>query len=1125
MIPKLIPLLLAVPLLLSPPAHAAVDLTNPGPWLVFGFALGWGMGPADYDGRGGVRFEVQASAEGGPFQRLFRAAYAQLRWFPYAENLSRYAGKEVRFRFLVEHLDGRIMMDYPHWGNPRVVAGPLVGSGPPTETFNFAMTPASRVAALLPDGTEAPLTEEDPIFRQGLVTPGRLNRDLMLLVYAGDNYICVPGKRQPGIYMGVSMSVDYLRIGAGPGRQPWTGKMPPPVFAEWTAHVPSAPAKAPVPGSPQAPPLPHAQRAPGVATLLQTRTDVYQYRPGLAASADSGPLALQADMGPEGDVGWAFAAMELSGVSEIPLNFQRRGRLTGHGDNAFAGLVLDYHSPRGYQDRVFLGLGVGSASRYDLRPAAWNLEGPPLTLARTMGMRSAFADLAGRAPRRSGSLRLSLARWAPLDWDGRIWLAAGVQDLPPRAGLTVRLTGLKVQTQVTARPGLKPLELQDASSRFIISRGTGAILAGWDLKSNRRLMVSCNDRYTMDTEHDVTRTTEQLDRVVGLDSSPLDGRPAARVTCANAALPGVTIEKRYILRPGRVLSKRTSFTTGDPRGFFVHWDAETALDEAFMAGSSRRGDLAARQVVAQGKVAAKTQQVAAEQVCTGDAPIVTLSDFSLGLSAYRFAVNDRYVLRGDSKGLPTGWLNTVFVDYLKQGKSASGEVRWVVFEGDFTAADRHYQALPEVRALWEFRHPEWVSMALADAMYLGPPETYPFYRACIPELVTTTIWFLNPPWGNWGPDNDPPKSLHPNVKGIAAGWRHEFPNARVSAYTNALFDDRSDIFKQHPEFGVRDLEGQLITSGIASDSGGRPTFYYQIDNPACRQYLLDMHAAKFKAWGFDFFYMDGPGFGAEVEDWATRQVVQSYDWLEYFHTLRERLQAIKPEAAVFVNGPNTPYTDFGYIEYRDEQWQALSGPNWRQLALELLRTKLAEPEGMVVVPTYGNVAADPALAAYDMLYGWMGHLCEVGRIPWMREAFRTRGSRLVEDAVGPRWWRTDAGFEAYGLRHGTCALVGVLDHATQPRTVTLRVDTGKLGLTEGKPLGAQLRLMNDTASDLRPDPADPKKQVRVYSSTHAATVNELFSNRRCPGALELTLPTRPMLTTMVVLSHDPEALR
>jgi hypothetical protein len=1090
-----------------------VDLTQPGPWLVFDISLGWGMGPADYDGRGGVRFEVQAS-DGGPFERLFRADYARLQWYPCAVNLARFAGKQVRFRFIVEHLDGRIMMDYPHWGNPRIVVGPLIGSEPPREVFNFPMTPMDKAAALLPDGTEVPLAEADPVFQTGLVTPGKLNRDLMLLAYAGDNYICIPGKRQPGIYEGVSMSVDYLRIGADPNRTPWTGKLPPPVFTEWHTTVPVGPASA----LSTAPSLALAHPAAQPFHVLQTRDDVWKYRPGIVAHADPGRLSLRADLGPGNGPGWAFAGMEVVGVPKPHLALDRRGSMTPRDENSFCGLVVDYHSPRGYQDRTFVGLGAGSPDRYDLRPADWILDGPPLTLARMATLRRSFVDLSASF-KPGAALTLDLARYAPADWDGRAWLSAGVQNLPPGAALTAHLVGVTAPSS-PSKPSASDLAfLRDGAAEFTISRHNGALVSGRDLASKRTLLAASNDRYTVDTEHDVTRTTELLDRVRRVVETRVDGRPALVVTCDNAALPSVTIEKRYVLLPGRVLSKRVSFTTTDPAGFFLHWDAETALDPTFLAHSSRGGDLAERQVVAAGKVVAKTEKVIAEQVSTGDAPLATATDFSLTLASYRRSVNDRFVLRGASKALPAGWLNTVFVDYLKASRPVSAEMRWVILDGDFTALDRHYQSLPDYRKLWDFRKPEWPYRVVGDAMYLGPPETYPFYRAAMPDLVTTTIWFLNPPWGNWAADSDPPKHLHPDVVGIAPGWRHEFPNARVSAYTNALFDDRSDIYRLHPDFGIRDLEGNLITSGIASDSGGRPTFYFQIDNPACREYLLDMHAGKFKTWGFDFYYMDGPGFSSEVPDWSTRQVAQGYDWLDYMRALRERLQSIKPDAAIFVNGANLPYTDLGYIEWRDEQWQALAGPGWRKLAVDMLRTKLSQEPGFVVVPTYGNVAADPSMAAYDLLYGWCGSLSEVGRLPWMREALNYRDLRLVEDAVEPRWWRTDVNFEALGFRHGTQAVVSVLDHDPAPRTVTIHIDTAKLGLVAGRPITAELALMNDTASELKPDPADPKRQVRVWRNTEAVTRSQLFAARPCPRILDLTLPTRPMLLTTVSLSQ------
>jgi hypothetical protein len=632
---------------------AGTDPTQPGPWLVFDFSLGWGMGPVGTEQPGGVRFEVQAS-DGGPFQRLFRAHYARLRWCPWAVNLAQYAGREVRFRFVVEHIEGRIMMDYPHWGNPRIVVGPLAGEAPPREVFNFALTPMDRAGALLPDGTEVPLTEKDPIFYEGLVTPGRLNRGLMLLVYAGDRYICVPGKQQPGLYMGVSMSVDSLRIGAGPDRQPWIGQMPPPVFAEWKVKVPPRPATGGPPyggttNQVHLPPRPATGGPPYGGTTnqvslarvapesripnpesrlfheIQHRLDVYKYRPGLVARYDPDRLAMEVNMGPQTDLGWAFVGVETLGLTEVPLAIETTGQLATRDENSFAGLLVDYHTPRGYQKRQWFGLGAGSRERYDLRPADWILDGPgAFRLLQRLAFRCEFADLS--ATRRNGttvpdykrpitrdtppdsvtrhsslvtrhSLRLPLTPYAPPDWDGRFWLGVGVQNQPQGAGLKVRLEGLKSATANPAATNLAQqthqfVVLEDPFVRFAVSRTNGAICGGWDQATGRRLLVNCHDRYVVESESDLLRTTELLDRVQKIERKRMDGREAVVVICQNVALPDLVIEKRYSLRPGRGLSKQVVFSTSDPVGFFLHYDAETRLDEKFLAESSRGGALA-----------------------------------------------------------------------------------------------------------------------------------------------------------------------------------------------------------------------------------------------------------------------------------------------------------------------------------------------------------------------------------------------------------------------------------------------------------------------------------------------------------------------------------------------------
>ncbi len=1155
------PILAAVILVVATVAGTAqTDPSAPGPWLVFDFAIGGGMGGFGSE-LTGAYFAVQVS-DGGPFETLFRAKYDKTKWYPYAVNLTDYAGKDVRVRFVVEHINGRIAMDYPYWGNPRILVGPLLGEGEPKEVFNFAMAPIDNAGAILPDGTEVPLTEEDPVFYKHLVTPGRLNRELMLLVYAGDAYICVPGKSQPGIYMGVSQSVDYLRVGAGPEGQPWTGKMPPPVFAEWQVTVPSV-SEAESTSSPS--PVQansKLRRVPDTFQIIQHKVDIYKYSPGLVANYDAKEFEMDVNMGPETALGWAFVGVEAVGITRVPLAITTSEKFIAQDENSFAGLLVDYHTPKGYQKRVYLGLGAGSGERYDLRAADWILNDAALRLESRLGFRQEFVDVSEILRNNQVQLDLELTRYAPSDWDGRFWLGVGVQNVPTNAGLAVRLVGLENRLPNTVITGPHPssdqfVVLENDIVRYAISRTNGAICAGWDKVTGRKLMAECNDQYRMEKPRDVMCSTELLDRIKSLDVKQIEGRSTVVATCENIGLPAVTITKRYMLS-GKVLSKRVAFSTSDPDGFFIHYDGDTKLNAEFMAVSSRGGGLKERKVVAKGEVVTLSEDVALEQVAAGDAPMAIANDYSVGLSTYRYRVNDRFVSAGNagfysaSKGTPQGWTNRVFVDYLRAGQIASGELHWVVFRGDFTAFARYYQQLPSYRELYRYEHPEWVKRLGADEMCMHS-HAGPFYEACQPLIVDAIIWFLNPPWGNYWPDSDPPLSLHPSVYSIASRYRQNNPNAKVSAYTIMLFDEGSDVYKNHPEFGVRDIDGDLITSGIISDSTGGPSFNYQINNPACREYLLAMHTSRHRKWQLDFHYMDGGSFGTEIPDWQIRDVAQWYDWIDYLKELRHRIQQIDPDGAIWVNGVGVPYADIGYVEWRDPHWQQLMGAQWRSVALDLFRMKLNQPPGQVYVPTYGGVAADPAMSAYDIIYGWCGHQPDVGRVPWMKAAWEFRGVELVPDAVKPRWWRQPVDFEAYGLRKDKLGVVHVFSHMSEPGEVEVSVDAAKLGLEPGKPLYGWMLKMNDPRPVEDVDPRNPgpgfqvvanliptygfgmpvapdqqlteeqKQTIRIHHS-RAASSSILLNGMVCPKQLMLRLPTRPVLLTTVVLSHTPAVL-
>ncbi len=761
------------------------------------------------------------------------------------------------------------------------------------------------------------------------------------------------------------------------------------------------------------------------------------------------------------------------------------------------------------------------------------------------------------------------------------------QNLVMAVALAALLTfGGNGLSEAVSEQSDQSIVLENDLVRFIISRNNGAITASWDKVTGRKLMAECADVYRKDKPADKMQSTEIADRVDNVQVKGVGGRPTVIISCHNVDLSDLRISKRYMLS-GKVLSKRVAFSTCDSEGFFIHYGASTKLDSQFMTQCNRGGALKEDRVVTE------TEDSVLRLGPYYDPPLAIAKDYEVGLATYRYRVNDRFVSPipatvnytafPRAKWTCNGWISRGFVDYVKAGEAVSGEVHWVVFRGDFTAFYRYYEQLPPYEELYSFEHPEWTKRVVCDQMYLQIGEV-PFCRAAEPLVVPTTIWYLNLPWGNYWADSGHPKS---NVYDIASGHRAQAPNAKVSAYSIMLFDKGSDVYLHHPEFGIRDIDGELIPSGTVSDSTGGATFHYQIKNPACREYLLNMHTNRHEGWQLDFHYMDGGGFGAEIPDWHIRDVAQWYDWMDYLKELRRRLQEVDPDAAIWTNGTGAPYTDFGYCEWREAQWRQLGGPQWRSEVLEwwtqpkfrpamyLFRIKLTEPPGYTVVPTYGHPAADPSIAAYTLMYGWCGNLGFIFRLPWMKAAWELRGMEIVEDAVTPRWWRKDVNFEAYGFRKGEIGIVNVLSHVTKPasveagrwgfrvigeetapRKVELTVDTAKLGLEPGKPLYGWVLKMNDprpvedvnprnpgpglqvyaaigegsqgTWLPIRPDQSlteeQMKKGLRVYHARAMTPDDILFAGVACPAKLHLEVPTQVNLVSTVILTHTPAVL-
>jgi hypothetical protein len=602
----------------------------------------------------------------------------------------------------------------------------------------------------------------------------------------------------------------------------------------------------------------------------------------------------------------------------------------------------------------------------------------------------------------------------------------------------------------------KQLSLKDKIWDIRISSSTGALLGA--RKQDKPLLLSGNDVYKLESRNVEGFAREDTDSVTKITHAP----GSIKLECSNTDMPGIVISKIYSILPDGQISKTVTFKSNATEGF-ITW---------------------------------VIRNNAPESVVQAAYPNTTIA-------FYRYQVNNRFVF--PVQGMMTrvnGWDQIVFCDYITKGQMCSSQVRFFTYNSDPVVKASFIASVPDYKKIFTGPKPGWIDTMVTDTMYLTG-ETPIFLNQIAPLTATATIWFLNPPWGNWWSYSDPPKSLHPNPEGICEDMRKAAPNGRFSAYANMLFDINSDVYKQHPEMAVYDRDGQMMDSGIPSDSGGVTSYYTNIGRPETKAYWLDMYLEKVKNWKMDFFYSDGPGTLHEVQDWKYNDVVQSSDWLDYYKELHQRLRKLSPETAFFSNGI-LPYSDLGYIEWRDAQWQQLVSPtDWRSVAKSILLIKASEPVGYLLIPTYGTDGAQPGISTHSIAYGWCGHGNSVQRIPWMLAALEYRYMRLIPQGVYPNWWLTGDNYEAYAFAKGEDRIISVISHS-EDKTAKILLRPSALGIKPGRYLLRTLAMNSP-----------------LTASTTAFTESDCRFIQVVKNEIPLTVPVNNGLLTSVILSPIP----
>ena len=180
----------------------------------------------------------------------------------------------------------------------------------------------------------------------------------------------------------------------------------------------------------------------GIRVLRQGTMTHDGYDGGLYAMVDPGTLRFGGGNvdAPRSRYGYGFAGLELADVRVLDLRITStfrdawtfyHSRVSYHPryTTTFAGLMVDYHTARGYQRRVALGLGIVNAKRTASRPD-WGTARAPEEF---VSLGDVVFDEA------ETELVIDLAEWAPDDWDGRCWLSAGADNVLPSRRLLVEV--------------------------------------------------------------------------------------------------------------------------------------------------------------------------------------------------------------------------------------------------------------------------------------------------------------------------------------------------------------------------------------------------------------------------------------------------------------------------------------------------------------------------------------------------------------------------------------------------------------------------------------------------------------------------------------------------------------
>jgi len=136
--------------------------------------------------------------------------------------------------------------------------------------------------------------------------------------------------------------------------------------------------------------------------------------------------------------GYTFAGIESDNLKKVTLVIENKfadrvltPEFSTHAITPpnFAGIIVDYHTDKGYSYRVALSLGICSKSEQIIYPT-WGKNNSPDEVIE-------LKDVVNGP--KENSLTIDISQYAPKEWDGKVWFSVGLMRILPGGGFKIRI--------------------------------------------------------------------------------------------------------------------------------------------------------------------------------------------------------------------------------------------------------------------------------------------------------------------------------------------------------------------------------------------------------------------------------------------------------------------------------------------------------------------------------------------------------------------------------------------------------------------------------------------------------------------------------------------------------------